>query len=90
MRKNPGEQDEQPQEDNGEKVVDAIAGVLQGIEPGTMVVKAVALVEVIDSAGQRALWTIAGPDVKAWDTVGMLQHALHIQLGQTMRGETGD
>lgn len=85
MRKNPGHPDEEEQDDsNGDRMVDAVSEALTAIEPGTMVLKCIVLAEVIDSEGKRALWTIAGPDVKAWDTVGILQHALHLQAGQTM------
>lgn len=48
------------------------------------VTKWVALVESVDPDGQRGLWTMTSDDVKAWDTVGLLQHGLHLQMAQTL------
>lgn len=49
-----------------------------------VLLKYVAAVEVIDSDGERALWLLASPDCKAWDSVGMLQYALHTEMAATM------
>lgn len=49
-----------------------------------LVVKWVALVETLDSTGERGMWTMTSADVKAWDTVGLLQHGLHLQQAQTL------
>jgi hypothetical protein len=62
---------------------EAISGVLAQHET-SMVLKWIALVETMDGDGDRGLWTFTGDGVKAWDTVGMLQHALHIQQSQTL------
>jgi hypothetical protein len=83
-RVNPAQPDEEPQDMQMERLLfDALADVLSKADPGTMAVKFCLVLEVIDRDGDRSLWTAAGPDVKAWDTVGMLQHALHIQMAQT-------
>jgi hypothetical protein len=55
---------------------------------GGFVVKWVALVESVDESGERGLWTMTSEDVKAWDTVGMLQHGLHLQMAQTLEGRS--
>lgn len=36
-----------------------------------------------EDTGKRELWTFASEDMKAWDTVGFLGHALHVQHAQT-------
>ncbi len=68
---------------------DAIDRAVGEHEKG-LVTKWVALVESVNPDGERGLWTMTSADVKAWDTVGLLQHALHIQLSQTLRGDEGD
>lgn len=66
------------------RLADAIANVL----PGEFVTRWVALVETVDAEdGARGLWTLTSDDVMAWDTVGMLQHGLHLQLAQALRGD---
>jgi hypothetical protein len=61
----------------------AISDIVGRHERG-FVLKWVAIVETVAPDGSRGLWTMTADDVKAWDTVGMLQHALHIQLRQTL------
>lgn len=58
-----------------------------GKHEGGFVIKWVALVESVDAEGARGLWTMTSDDVKAWDTVGLLQHGLHLQMAQTLRGD---
>ncbi|PWR08588.1 hypothetical protein DKT68_15340 [Micromonospora acroterricola] len=70
-------------------LADAIANVLAEHEK-SMVTKWVALVESMDADGDRGLWTLTSDGVKAWDTVGLLQHGLHIQQAQTLRPEDDD
>ncbi len=65
-------------------------GKIIGKHETCMVLKWTALVETMDDKGERGLWTLTSPDVKAWDTVGMLQHALHIQQSQTLWGPDED
>jgi hypothetical protein len=64
-------------------LADAISSVLAKHEQA-MVLKWVALVEVMDPDGSRSLWTMTSEGVMAWDTVGLLQHGLHIQQAQTL------
>lgn len=49
----------------------------------SMVTKWVSLIEIIEEDGERALWTFTSEGLKAWDTVGLLRHALDIQAAQT-------
>lgn len=67
------------------EVADAIAQVMA--KHNAMVVKWVALIEVMESDGQRSLWTLTSEGVMAWDTVGLLQHGLHLQHSQTLVAE---
>lgn len=65
---------------------DAVTDVITKHENG-LVLRWVALIETIGPEGDRGLWTFTSPDVKAWDTVGLLQHGLHLQQAQTLRGD---
>lgn len=62
---------------------DAIQCAVSEHERG-FVTKWVALVESVAPDGTRGLWTMTSDDVMAWDTVGMLQHGLHLQQAQTL------
>ena len=64
---------------------DAISSAVGQHERG-FVTKWVALIETVDPDGERGLWTFTSDEVKAWDTVGLLQHGLHMQQGQTLAG----
>jgi hypothetical protein len=72
-----------------ERVVgEAIQGAVAQHETG-FVTKWVAIVESVDPAGARGLWTMTSDDVTAWDTVGLLQHGLHLQQAQTLTDRFG-
>lgn len=49
---------------------DAIAEVLG--RHGQMVTKWMCVAEVLDASGKRALESFASPDIRAWDTLGMV------------------
>lgn len=57
-------------------------------ESDEMVTRWVVLVEVIDTNGERGLWTLAPDDATAWDTLGMLTYAT--QLEQAALGNLDD
>lgn len=65
-------------------LTDAIAQVITKHEDGGLVTKWVALIETIDKGGVAGLWTATSDGVKAWDTVGMLGHAMNLQQAQTI------
>lgn len=67
----------------------AIGDIIARHENG-FVTKWVALVETVDESGERGLWPCAGKDTKPWEVLGMLQHAQHLQLAQTLREGTED
>ncbi len=77
-------------DDMGERLQSALGdaiGRAVGEHESGFVTKWVALVESVDPDGERGLWTLTSDDVKAWDTVGLLQHGLHLQQAQTLRGD---
>lgn len=55
-----------------------------GEHEGGLVTKWVALVETVAPDGSRGLWTMTSQGVMAWDTVGLLQHGLHLQQLNTL------
>lgn len=71
----------------GQKLEEVIGAAIQSAvaehESG-FTTKWVALVETVAPDGSRGLWTMTSDDVKAWDTVGLLQHGLHLQQAQTL------
>jgi hypothetical protein len=56
-----------------------------GQHEGGLVTKWIALVESVNGEGVRGLWTMTSDGLMAWDTAGLLQHALHLQLKQTIQ-----
>lgn len=84
------EQDERPLGQIIEQAIgDAIDSAV-GQHEGGFVTKWVALVESVGPAGNRGLWTMTSDEVTAWDTVGLLQHALHMQQAQTLCADEDD
>lgn len=57
---------------------DAISGVLRRHEQ-SIVTKWIVLCEVISASSERALWMVADREQKAWDTLGLLYHAIQTQ-----------
>ena len=53
----------------------AIGNLIQQIDPNAMVTKFVALVEIVDTEGERAVWSLASPDQKTWDSLGLIEYA---------------
>lgn len=47
---------------------------------GNVVIKWAAAIEVLESNGERALWTVAPEGQKKWDTLGLLEFAKHQEL----------
>lgn len=64
---------------------DALADLIREIDPGAMLTRWVLLLEVVDDQGERALWTIAAPDQKAWDTLGLLDYARAVETSAIHR-----
>ena len=66
-------------EDMQSKVADAIANAFSG---GHFVTKWVAVVEVLQEDGERALWTLANDSCESWDISGLLHHAVGMEQAQ--------
>jgi hypothetical protein len=67
-------------------ISDALAEVFRKIEDG-MLTRWVVLAESLDDEGQRGLWLVAPEDAKAWDTIGMLTYALHLEQARSVTRE---
>lgn len=48
-------------------------------DEGDLVIKWVALIEVLDENGERCVWTIGNEGATSWDILGLLHHALSLQ-----------
>ena len=59
--------------------LDAVSSLIADVEPGAMVQRFVLLVEIIGDDGERAMWTLVPPDAKAWDSLGLIEHARQIE-----------
>lgn len=68
-------------------VRDALADLMAKIDTGGMVTGYALLIEVVGSDGERALWTMAPSESKAWDTLGLLQYGLTKQQAQMHAAE---
>lgn len=80
-------------DDLGQILERAIGGAIDaavGEHEGGLVTKWVALVESVNPDGERGLWTMTSDGVMAWDTVGLLQHGLHLQMAQTLHPDQDD
>lgn len=66
----------------------AVADLIRAVDPGAMVQRFVALVEVIDEDGDRAVWCLTPPGAKAWDSLGLLAYAQSIEFAGQV-GEQG-
>ena len=70
---------------NSERIDLAIRQVLEGGEQPTMVNRWVVLVEMIDADGERLVWFDTSPGMSAWDSKGLLTHALDEERAATIR-----
>jgi hypothetical protein len=68
---------------------DALSDTFRRVEAG-MLTRWVVLAESIDEDGQRGLWLITQEDARAWDTIGMLTYALHLEQARTVAREPKD
>lgn len=53
-------------------------------EGGAYLTRFVVLAEVVDAAGERAVWQVAADGMKAWDTLGLLDHARSVEYAGTV------
>lgn len=62
-------------------VNEAIETVIREHEGG-FTIRWVALVETAGEDGTRGIWTMTSPDVRAWDTLGLLEYGKQLQVAQ--------
>lgn len=67
-------QDEGEQRFAIEVAQDAIADLVQKLDPGSMVTRYIVLIEVVDSDSDRGVWHFTAPGASAWDTLGLLEY----------------
>lgn len=58
-----------------------------GEHEGGLVTKWVALVESVNADGERGLWVMTSDGVTAWDSLGLLQYAHHVELAAILHPE---
>lgn len=71
-----------------EAALSAVSEFIYKIDNGSMVQRFVLLVDVIDTEGERSMWSFAPPGSKPWDTLGLLAFAM--QLEQAYSVDRGD
>lgn len=74
----------------GEDIETAINAAIEQVirdHEGGFTLKWVALVETVDPDGERGVWTMTSADVKAWDTLGLLEYGRQKQNAQIMRND---
>jgi hypothetical protein len=82
--------DEQPLGQILERAIGDAIDQAVGQHEGGLVTKWVALVESVGPDGDRGLWTMTSRGVMAWETKGLLQHGLDLQLAQTIHPPDDD
>jgi hypothetical protein len=68
-----------------DRIGDAFSNVLAG--EGEMVTRWVALVEIIDSHGERAVYSMGAPDQRAWDSLGLLDYGIQLERAALLRDD---
>jgi len=53
-----------------------VGQIIEGLEPGAFVTKFVLIAEVIDTDGERGIWTETHYGAKPWDTLGLLTYSI--------------
>jgi hypothetical protein len=74
-------------EDISERVEDAIGRAIQDVireHEGGFTMRWVAVIESCDESGERGAWTLASPDAKPWDTLGMLTYAQQLEQARVI------
>lgn len=69
--------------DMRDQIAQAIEATIGQHEPG-LVTRWVALIESVDTDGERGLWTLASKDAKKWDIAGMLTYGIHLEQARTL------
>ena len=64
---------------------EAVGELVMAVDPATMATTFVLLIETVDTDGRRAFWSLASDGIPAWQSVGMLQHAVHLEQAATIQ-----
>lgn len=67
---------------------DAVSGLIQQIDPGSMVTRFLVVAEIINADGDRAVWMAAAPGQNAWDSLGLIDYARAREYAGIAREET--
>lgn len=59
----------------------AIAQVM--FEQDEMVTRWISIVEIIDANGTKMLWTLAPQEMRAWDSLGLLNFAIQMEQSRS-------
>lgn len=87
------EVDEQPAQDLWETRLDN--AFKETLDEGEMILRWVAIAEVIDKDGERGLYTMTSPGIQAWESLGLLEFGAarekgSIALNDLVRTEIDD
>lgn len=52
-----------------------------------MLIKYVALCEVIETSGERAMWILATDGMKPWESIGLIEYAHDLERAATNRDQ---
>ena len=67
------------EEERQQFALDAVADLIQQIDPGSMVTRFVLVAEVVDGANERCCWVLTPPGSLPWDTLGLCSWASVIE-----------
>jgi hypothetical protein len=71
-----------PADDDARDLADQVQGALADLlhrRDNAMLTRFVVVAEVIEQEGERALWLLAPRDMKAWESIGMLEYARDLE-----------
>lgn len=57
---------------------------------GGFTIRWIAIIETAGPNGDRGVWTMTSPDVKAWDTLGLLEYGKQLQVAQVLNDRDDD
>lgn len=78
---------------DGEAIEAAIGAAIEHVlreHGGEFTLKWLALVETSDSNGERGMWAMTSDDLKAWDTLGLLEYGKQRQVTQLLNDSSSD
>jgi hypothetical protein len=79
----------EPRPDANEAAVEAVAGLVQEIDPGAFPQAFILAVNVLDRDGKRGMWTLCPPDQKVWESLGLAEMVRLLEYAKEARDEDG-